>query len=118
MEMFTKREWDEDLSVYYRGSDINIYRAYIPCIVFCLTTSIYSVPECMGHICRRRDSRWGNRVLVWRPSVGHRNGGRQPMRWIDDLVRVASKKWMRKAQNLEEWRPLEETYTQQMVEKG
>ncbi|KAI8441880.1 hypothetical protein MSG28_005563 [Choristoneura fumiferana] len=33
----------------------------------------------------------------------------------DDLVRVAGKDWMRKAQNREEWRALEETYTQRWV---
>jgi hypothetical protein len=38
-----------------------------------------------GHIVRRTDGRWGEKVLEWRPCTGRRSVGRPPTRWTDDL---------------------------------
>ncbi|KAI8441652.1 hypothetical protein MSG28_015206 [Choristoneura fumiferana] len=52
-----------------------------------------------GHIARKTDGRWGQKVLEWRPRTGRRAVGRPPTRWSDDLVKVAGSRWMRKAQD-------------------
>ncbi|KAI8436342.1 hypothetical protein MSG28_004376 [Choristoneura fumiferana] len=52
-----------------------------------------------GHIARRTDGRWGQKVLEWRPRTGRRAVGRPPTRWSDDLVKIAGSRWMRKAQD-------------------
>ncbi|CAH2220725.1 jg20560 [Pararge aegeria aegeria] len=38
------------------------------------------------HIVRRKDRRWGPKVLEWQPRTG-----RPPTRWTDDIKRVAVK---------------------------
>ncbi|KPJ13503.1 hypothetical protein RR48_07083 [Papilio machaon] len=43
-------------------------------------------------------SRWGRKVLVWRPRTGRRSVGRPPARWTDYLVKVAGVSWMPVAQ--------------------
>ncbi|KAI8421377.1 hypothetical protein MSG28_009457 [Choristoneura fumiferana] len=62
-----------------------------------------------GHIARRTDDRWGQKVLEWRPRTGRRAVGRPPTRWSDDLVKIAGSRWMRKAQDRSEWRALKVT---------
>jgi hypothetical protein len=52
-----------------------------------------------GHIARRSDGRWGGKVLEWRPRSGRLSVGRPPIRWTDDLVKVAGCRWMRAAQD-------------------
>ncbi|CAH2251286.1 jg5978 [Pararge aegeria aegeria] len=42
-----------------------------------------------GHIVRRKDGRWGPKVLEWQPRTGKRSVGRPPTRWTDDIKRVA-----------------------------
>jgi hypothetical protein len=42
-----------------------------------------------GHIVRRTDGRWGGKVLEWRPRTGRRSVGRPPIRWTDELLKVA-----------------------------
>ncbi|CAH2267228.1 jg14699 [Pararge aegeria aegeria] len=37
-----------------------------------------------GHIVRRRDGRWGPKVLEWQSRTGKRSVGRPPTRWADD----------------------------------
>ncbi|CAK1591128.1 unnamed protein product [Parnassius mnemosyne] len=59
-----------------------------------------------GHITRRTDSRWGKKVLEWRPRTGGRSVGRPPTRWIDDLVRYAGSRWMQVAQDRALWHSL------------
>ncbi|XP_037294379.1 uncharacterized protein LOC115454908 [Manduca sexta] len=71
-----------------------------------------------GHISRTSDGRWGRKVLEWRPRTGHRNVGRQPRRWTDDIIRTAGKDWMRKAQDRASWRNMEEAFTQHWVDEG
>ncbi|CAH2265287.1 jg19802 [Pararge aegeria aegeria] len=44
-----------------------------------------------GHIVRRKDGRWGPKVLEWQPRTGKRSVGRPPTRWTDDIKRVAAK---------------------------
>ncbi|CAH2251398.1 jg6007 [Pararge aegeria aegeria] len=43
-----------------------------------------------GHIVRRKDGRWGPKVLEWQPRTGKRSVGRPPTRWTDDIKRVAA----------------------------
>ncbi|KAI8431975.1 hypothetical protein MSG28_004504 [Choristoneura fumiferana] len=71
-----------------------------------------------GHIARRTDGRWGQKVLEWRPRTGRRAVGRPPTRWSDDLVKIAGSRWMRKAQDRSEWRALGEAYVQQWTSFG
>lgn len=40
------------------------------------------------------------------------------MRRIDDLVKLAGKQWIKKAQNRKEWCALEEAYAQLWVDNG
>ncbi|CAH2234109.1 jg1188 [Pararge aegeria aegeria] len=42
-----------------------------------------------GHIVRRKDGRWGPKVLEWQPRTGKRSVGRPPTRWTDDIKPVA-----------------------------
>ncbi|KAI8433376.1 hypothetical protein MSG28_015417 [Choristoneura fumiferana] len=64
-----------------------------------------------GHIARRTDGRWGQKILEWPV-------GRPPTRWSDDLVKIAGSRWMRKAQDRSEWRALGEAYVQQWTSFG
>ncbi|XP_073967507.1 uncharacterized protein [Choristoneura fumiferana] len=68
-----------------------------------------------GHICRRSDGRWGKVVIEWRPRTERRNVGRQEMRWTDDLVKVAGRCQMRRAVDRDEWRAMQDAYTQNWV---
>ncbi|KAI8439956.1 hypothetical protein MSG28_001406 [Choristoneura fumiferana] len=52
-----------------------------------------------GHIARRTDGRWGQKFLECRPRTGRRAVSRPPIRWSDDLVKIAGSRWMRKAQD-------------------
>ncbi|CAH2242064.1 jg21975 [Pararge aegeria aegeria] len=38
-----------------------------------------------GRKVRRKDGRWGPKVLVWQPRTGKRSVGRPPTRWTDDI---------------------------------
>ncbi|CAH2249803.1 jg6087 [Pararge aegeria aegeria] len=49
-----------------------------------------------GHIVRRKDGRWGPKVLEWQPRTGKRSVGRW---WTDDIKRVAGSRWIQAAQN-------------------
>ncbi|CAH2211048.1 jg26600 [Pararge aegeria aegeria] len=42
-----------------------------------------------GDIVRRKDLRWGPKMLEWQPRTGKRRVGRPPTRWTDDIKRVA-----------------------------
>ncbi|CAH2263450.1 jg13909 [Pararge aegeria aegeria] len=42
-----------------------------------------------GHIVRRKDGRWGTKVLEWQPRTGKRSVGRPKTSWRDDIKRVA-----------------------------
>ncbi|CAH2241682.1 jg26982 [Pararge aegeria aegeria] len=52
-----------------------------------------------GHIVRRKDGRWGPKVLEWKPRTGIRSVGRPPTRWTDDIKRVAGSHWIQAARN-------------------
>jgi hypothetical protein len=54
---------------------------------------------CAGHISRRTDNRWGKRLLEWRPNLGKHSVRRPHSRWIDDLRRMAGRRWMRVAEH-------------------
>jgi hypothetical protein len=41
-----------------------------------------------------------------------------PIRWIDDLVKVAGSRWMRAAQDPSSWRALREAFVQQWTFLG
>lgn len=71
-----------------------------------------------GHIARQDTNRWTQRVTCWRPRETKRSIGRPQKRWIDDVQKVAGKKWMRIARDREAWKHLEEAYIQQWMEQG
>ncbi|CAH2261953.1 jg7002 [Pararge aegeria aegeria] len=75
-----------------------------------------------GHIVRRRDGRWGLKVLEWQPRTGKRSvGGRlvsPTTRWTDDIRRVAGSRWIQAAQNRGIWNSLQKTYVQQWMSIG
>jgi hypothetical protein len=52
-----------------------------------------------GHISRKTDKRWGERVLDWKPRLGKHSLGRPQARWSDNLRRIASRSWMRVAED-------------------
>ncbi|CAH2269375.1 jg23280 [Pararge aegeria aegeria] len=45
-----------------------------------------------GHIVRRKDGRWGPKVLEWQPRPGKHSVGRPPTRWADDIKVAAVSK--------------------------
>lgn len=65
-----------------------------------------------GHVARLEDNRWTKVVVEWRPRQGKRFRGRPPMRWTDDIKRVANYDWMQKAKDRHAWKILEEAYIQ------
>ncbi|KPJ09972.1 hypothetical protein RR48_05835 [Papilio machaon] len=63
---------------------------------------------------RSDDARWTKQVTLWSgPGRGKRKRGRPKARWIDDIVKIAGKAWMRTAADRDKWRNMEEAYTQQ-----
>ncbi|CAH2239571.1 jg21573 [Pararge aegeria aegeria] len=44
--------------------------------------------QCAGRIIRRKDGRWGPKVLEWQPQTSKRSVGRPTTRWTDDIKRV------------------------------
>ncbi|CAH2241826.1 jg16218 [Pararge aegeria aegeria] len=44
-----------------------------------------------GHIARRTNGCWALKVLKWRPRTGKGSVGKPPMRWSDDIRRVAER---------------------------
>ncbi|CAH2227911.1 jg13492 [Pararge aegeria aegeria] len=60
-----------------------------------------------GHIVRRKDGRWGPKVLEWQPRTGKRSVGRLPTRLTDDIKRVAGSRWIQAAQNRGIWNSLQ-----------
>ncbi|CAH2208482.1 jg22865 [Pararge aegeria aegeria] len=65
-----------------------------------------------GHIVRRRDGRWGPKVLEWQPRTGKRSVGQPPTRWTDDIKSFAGSRWIQAAQNRGIWIFLQKTYVQ------
>ncbi|CAH2228963.1 jg50 [Pararge aegeria aegeria] len=71
-----------------------------------------------GHIVRRKDGRWGPKVLEWQPRTGKRSVGRPPTRWTDDIKRVAGSRLIQAAQSHGTWNSLQKTYIQQWTSIG
>lgn len=72
-----------------------------------------------GHIARMSDDRWTKKILEWRPrdEEAHRNRGRPPTRWTDDLKRISSN-WIQDAQDRTKWFRLREAYVQQWTRQA
>ena len=66
-----------------------------------------------GHICRRDDDRWSQRVLHWRPRTGSRSAGRPAARWSDIIKKTAGPTWTRSAASRSTWKTMQEAYVQQ-----
>ena len=66
-----------------------------------------------GHVARQGNNRWAPRILNWRPWEEKRGVGRPQKRWADDIIPVAGRRWIRVAQNRDEWKKIEEAYIQQ-----
>ncbi|CAH2250334.1 jg3673 [Pararge aegeria aegeria] len=71
-----------------------------------------------GYIVRRKNGRWGPKVLEWQPRTGKRSVGRPPTGWTDDIKRVAGSRWIKAAQNRGIWSSLQKTYVQQWTSVG
>ncbi|CAH2259080.1 jg17259 [Pararge aegeria aegeria] len=71
-----------------------------------------------GHIARRTDGRWGSKVLEWRPRTGKRSVGRPPIRWTDDIKRVAGSRWKQAEPDSGFRNSLQKTYVQQWTSIG
>ncbi|CAH2258347.1 jg10544 [Pararge aegeria aegeria] len=71
-----------------------------------------------GHIVRRRDGRWGPKVLELQPRNGKRSVGQPPTRWTDDIRRGAGSRWIQAAQNRGIWNSLQKAYIQQWTSIG
>ncbi|CAH2235426.1 jg13284 [Pararge aegeria aegeria] len=61
------------------------------------------------HIDRRKDGRWGPKVLEWQLRTGKRNVGRPSTRWTDDIMRVTGSRCIQAAQNRGIWNSLQKT---------
>lgn len=64
-----------------------------------------------GHVARLQDGRWSKRVTIWSGPPGKRYRGRPLTRWQDEISKIAGVTWIRKAQNREHWKSLEEAFT-------
>ncbi|CAH2233080.1 jg10557 [Pararge aegeria aegeria] len=71
-----------------------------------------------GHIVRKRGGSWGSNVLEWQPRTGKRSVGQPPTRWMVDVRRVASSRWIRVAQNRGISNSLQKTFVQQWTSIG
>lgn len=65
-----------------------------------------------GHITRYKDKRWTSKTTLWTGPLGKRNVGRPKKRWVDDIIEVAGKSWWRLGLDKEQWKKMEEAYTQ------
>ncbi|CAH2236891.1 jg20300 [Pararge aegeria aegeria] len=66
----------------------------------------------------QRDGRWGPKELEWQPRTCKHSVGRPPMRWTDDIRRVAGSRWIQAAQNRGIWNCLQKTFVQQWTSIG
>ncbi|CAH2239758.1 jg12176 [Pararge aegeria aegeria] len=64
---------------------------------------------------RSSENRW---ILEWRPRTGKRSADRPPMRWTDDITRVAGSRWRQVAQDRGLWNSQQKTYVQQWTSIG
>ncbi|CAH2086075.1 unnamed protein product [Euphydryas editha] len=64
-----------------------------------------------GHIARSSEERWPKRVTKWIGPEGKRRRGRPKARWIDDILQLAGRDWMKTANDRKKWGQLEEAYT-------
>ncbi|KAI8434265.1 hypothetical protein MSG28_012359 [Choristoneura fumiferana] len=64
-----------------------------------------------GHVARMGDNRWTSRLTSWPGPAGTRKRGRPKTRWADDIVEIAGKLWMEKANDRDYWASLEEAFT-------
>lgn len=70
------------------------------------------------HVTRQSVERWSHKVTFWRPREAKRSIGRPRKRWIDDIVDVAGKQWMRTAKDRDEWKKLEEAYVRHWMKES
>lgn len=63
-----------------------------------------------GHIARMEQFKWTRRLMEWRPWENRRGRGRPPMRWVDDISKIAGPNWMKVARSRQKWKDLEEAY--------
>jgi hypothetical protein len=68
-----------------------------------------------GHVARSEHERVSNQVKQWKP-VGRRSKGRPAKRWKDDIVKVGSIFWRRKARNRKNWKNFEIPFVQQWTD--
>ena len=71
-----------------------------------------------GHVARKNDGRWTKSVTDWYPRDGVRRKGRQKIRWVDDIRKVAGTNWIRKAQDRAQWKRHAEAFVQQWTDHG
>ncbi|CAH2235435.1 jg13293 [Pararge aegeria aegeria] len=69
-----------------------------------------------GHIVRRKDERWGPKVLEWQACTGKRSVGCPPNRWT--IKPVAGSRWTQAARNRRIGNSLQKTYVQQWTSIG
>ena len=71
-----------------------------------------------GHLSRRLDNRWTNKVTEWTPRAYTRSRGRQCRRWRDEISQSCGPAWMRSARDRPRWKRDEEAFLQQWSEIG
>lgn len=71
-----------------------------------------------GHVARQKDERWQTRIVKWRPRETKRNRGRPPLRWMDDIRKIAGGNWYQKAQDRVKWKELGKAYVQEWTSRG
>ena len=69
-----------------------------------------------GHLSRRDDNRWTQRLTEWQPRTGKRRRGRQKRRWRDDITTYLGTTWARNTKDRKEWKHHEEGYIQQWMD--
>ena len=72
-----------------------------------------------GHVSRRTDNRWTQRLTQWQPRDGKRSRGRQRKRWRDDLDKYwGHSTWQRVAEERHIWRSHAEAFVLQWTDHG
>ena len=71
-----------------------------------------------GHLARRQDDRWTNKLTDWTPRAYTRGRGRQSRIWMDNIEEYGSVTWKRTAQDRVESKADEEAFLLQWNEIG
>ncbi|KAH0998567.1 hypothetical protein HUJ04_001376, partial [Dendroctonus ponderosae] len=72
----------------------------------------------VGHVARQNESKWTNRIMLWRPRLHKRSVGRPQKRWLDDVKETVGSVEHKIAQDKVAWKLAGGAYVQEWTTKG